>query len=192
LIEDDSHFNYCLLITSVDLVWIRRAVYAKDECMRWPLSIKRVRFSLSCRSRTPLRTVTNLICKDTGNDLGAIQGRKVDEATRPGQEDPLPLQLRIQSTTPTDKLRNQAIVIQSTSLKITDSPACYTVICFGLARSAVNNVSLRIYHRNFSSRHRSGQKSLDDSFFNEGETGSVFNCPTCATPYWLTMEAAES
>jgi hypothetical protein len=132
LIEDDGYFNHHLPITSFDPVWIRRAVYAKDEYVRWPLSVKLVRFSLSCRSRTPLRTVTNPICKDTGNILGTIQGRKVDEATQSGQEDPLPLQLRIQGAMPTDKLRNQVIAIQSTSIKITDSPACYTVICFGL------------------------------------------------------------
>jgi hypothetical protein len=133
LIENDGYFNHQLPITSFDPVWIRRAAYAKDEYVRWPLSVERVRFKLSCRSHTPLKAASIPdVQRDMRMSLRDLECRNVDEATRPGQEDLLPLQLQIRGTISTDRLQHQVIAVQSTSIKSTDCPACYTVICFGL------------------------------------------------------------
>jgi hypothetical protein len=132
-IEDDGYFHRRLPIMSFDPIWIRRAGYAKDEYINWPLSVCHVRFSLSCRSPVPLTTVTHPVCMETENSLGAAQGTEVEESTWPGQEDLQPLQLSIQGTIATDELRYQVIAIQSTSVESTEVPAYYTVICFGLA-----------------------------------------------------------
>lgn len=132
LFEDDGYFNHRLPITSFDPVWIRRAGYAKDEYVNWPLSVKHVSFSLSCRDPAPLKTVTYPMCMDIEISSGDVQGTEVDESTWSGQEDLKPPRVCTRGTLATDELRHQVIAIHNTSVG-SAVDTCYTVLCFGMA-----------------------------------------------------------
>jgi hypothetical protein len=122
LIDNEHHPDQCLPITSFDPVWICKARYDIDEYAksRWPSSIKRVEFEISCSKPTPLASVTNPFSMNDDDE---------PHYTWRDAEDQMPHRLGIQGVMSTAEFGHEVLAIQN----ISPASKCYTLICFGVA-----------------------------------------------------------